>query len=48
VQYTDALGAGLWQKLADVVGQTNAHLEVITDANYTSNRFYRLAVPQQP
>jgi hypothetical protein len=48
VQFTEALGSGLWQKLADVVGQTNAHVEVITDSNYTTNRFYRLVVPQQP
>jgi hypothetical protein len=48
VQFTDSLGSGIWQRLTDVVGQTNAHMEVITDRNYTTNRFYRLATPEQP
>jgi len=48
VEFTDALGVGLWQKLVDVVAQTNAHAEVIADLNYTTNRFYRLATPRQP
>jgi hypothetical protein len=47
VQFTERLGTG-WQKLVDVVGQTNAHLEVITDGNYATHRFYRLVTPQQP
>jgi hypothetical protein len=47
VQFTDALGSG-WQKLIDVAGQTNAHLEVIVDPNSPTNRFYRLATPKQP
>ena len=48
VEFTDALGSGQWQKLKDVIGQNNAHMEVIGDPNYTTNRFYRLAVPRRP
>jgi hypothetical protein len=48
MQYTDALASGLWQRLQDAVGQTNAHVETITDPNGSSNRIYRLVTPQQP
>jgi hypothetical protein len=48
VQYTDVLGTGLWERLTDVVGQTNAHVEIVTDPNGSAHRVYRLATPQQP
>jgi hypothetical protein len=48
VLFTDALGNASWQRLIDVAGQTNAHLEVIADADHTTNRIYRLATPKQP
>jgi hypothetical protein len=48
VEFTDSLGSGSWQKLRDVAGQNSAHMEEIGDPSYTTNRFYRLAVPRKP
>jgi CotH kinase protein/Lamin Tail Domain/Chitobiase/beta-hexosaminidase C-terminal domain/Immunoglobulin domain/Bacterial TSP3 repeat len=48
VHYTDALGSGLWSKLADVPAQTTNATEAVFDPSYTSGRYYRLATPRQP
>lgn len=48
VQFTDALDAGAWSRLADVPARASNRVEQVLDPNYTTNRFYRLATPQQP
>jgi hypothetical protein len=48
VQYTDKLGLTPWQKLADVVARSANRLETISDGNWTTNRFYRIATPRLP
>jgi hypothetical protein len=48
VQFNDALGAGSWRKLVDLVARPTNRLEFIPDSNWTSNRFYRVVVPAQP
>ncbi len=48
VLYTDALGTGQWEKLADVPARGTNRTEVVFDPAYTTNRFYRLATPQRP
>ena len=47
VQHAAAPG-GLWTKLADVPARATPRIETVLDANYTTNRFYRLATPRQP
>ena len=47
IQYS-ASPAGLWAKLTDVPARATNHIETISDAGYTTNRFYRLATPRQP
>ena len=34
--------------LADIVARTNNRVETFTDPAWTTNRFYRVAVPRQP
>jgi hypothetical protein len=46
VEFTDALGSGPWQKLADVVARATNRVEMISDPDYTMKRFYRLVTPQ--
>jgi CotH kinase protein/Lamin Tail Domain/Bacterial TSP3 repeat len=48
IQFKDALEAATWSKLTDVPARTNNYSATIPDANYTTNRFYRIATPQQP
>ena len=48
VQFTDALAAGAWSRLVDVPARASNRVEQVFDPNYTTNRFYRLATPQQP
>jgi len=48
VQYADGLGAVSWSKLADLPARSTNRVELIPDPNWTSNRFYRLALPAQP
>ena len=48
IQFKDAIEAANWSKLTDVPARTNSYTATIPDANYTTNRFYRLATPQQP
>jgi hypothetical protein len=47
VLYSDSLGSGQWEKLADVLARTNTHNEVLIDSAGGTNRFYRLIVPSQ-
>ena len=44
----ETLGVPLWQRLSDLIAQTNTHLETIIDPSPTRTRFYRLATPKQP
>jgi hypothetical protein len=48
VEYTEALGSGLWSKLADVPARNTNATEAILDSGYTSGRYYRLATPRHP
>jgi len=48
VQFTDALAAGAWSRLADIPARASNRVEQVIDPNYTTNRFYRLATPQRP
>ena len=47
VQYSESLPGG-WKRLADVLGLSTNHVELVLDPNYTTNRFYRLTDPRQP
>ncbi len=46
VQYSDALPAS-WNKLADLIARATNRVESIKDPNWTTNRFYRIALPAQ-
>jgi hypothetical protein len=48
VQYTDKLPAVSWSKLADIFARSTNHVEMIKDPAWTTNRFYRVALPAQP
>jgi Bacterial Ig domain len=48
VQYTDALAAGAWSRLADVPARASNRVAQVIDPNYITRRFYRLTTPQQP
>jgi hypothetical protein len=48
VQFSDRLGGGSWSRLVDVPARVSNRVEQVTDPNYTTNRFYRLATPRQP
>jgi hypothetical protein len=48
VQYRDTLAGGAWQRLADIVARSTNSVAQIPDPAWTSNRFYRLALPAQP
>jgi hypothetical protein len=48
VQFTTALDGGSWIKLADAAARPTDHIETVFDANYSTNRFYRLVTPRQP
>jgi hypothetical protein len=48
VQFTDALAAGAWSRLADFPARPGNRVEQVIDPNYTTNRFYRIATPQRP
>ena len=47
VEYTDAIGIGLWQRLADTYAISNTGPVTVVDTNFTANRFYRLATPKK-
>jgi hypothetical protein len=46
VQYTEVLGQP-WLKLADVPASATNRTEVLIDPGGLTNRFYRIATPQQ-
>ncbi len=48
IQFKDSLTAPAWTKLADVAARSSNRVEVLPDPGYRTNRFYRLATPQQP
>jgi len=48
IQFKDALEAASWSKLTDVPARATNRSETIPYASYTTNRFYRIATPQQP
>jgi hypothetical protein len=48
LRYTDALGSGQWFKLGDIVARPTNRVEVLSDTNWVSSRFYQLATPWQP
>jgi hypothetical protein len=48
VQYTDALAAEAWSRLADIPARSSNRVERVTDPSFTTNRFYRLATPRPP
>ena len=45
VEYTDALGSGIWRKLADVAARTSDGVESISDPTGNPGRYYRIATP---
>jgi hypothetical protein len=47
VQFTDALGLP-WQTLGSVPARTTNRVVTLVDPNYATDRFYRLATPQEP
>ena len=47
VQFADTLG-GPWRILDNVSARTTNRVATVVDPNYLTNRFYRLASPQQP
>ena len=48
VQFTDALGASPWQKLADIPAQSVPRVVNVADPQHASLRAYRLVTPRQP
>ena len=48
VQFTDSLGAGTWNNLANLLARPTNRVESIPDPNWTTNRFYRVVLPAQP
>ena len=46
VQYSEVLPAS-WNKLADLIARATNRVEAIKDPNWTTNRFYRIALPAQ-
>lgn len=48
VQYSDAVGSGVWFKLGDVAARTTNRIETMVDSGYATNRVYRLATPALP
>lgn len=48
IEFTDALPAASWTRLADLVAQPVDRDETVIDSDYHTNRFYRLVTPRQP
>jgi len=48
VQFSDSLSSGAWSRLGDIVAKPNNRVVSFTDAGWNTNRFYRVALPQQP
>jgi hypothetical protein len=45
IEYTDALGSGVWVKLADVPPVAGGGPVSVTDPTSRANRYYRIATP---
>ena len=48
ILYTDGLENPEWLKLGDFAARTNNRVEVINDPAFTTGRYYRVVIPQQP
>ncbi|MEY2408137.1 MAG: hypothetical protein QOF48_807 [Verrucomicrobiota bacterium] len=48
IQFSDTVPSANWQRLADIVTKTSNRVEVLTDPNWVTNRFYRAVTPRQP
>lgn len=48
IEFTDALPAASWTRLADRVAQPVDRDETVIDSDYHTNRFYRLVTPRRP
>jgi hypothetical protein len=48
IQFADDLESGQWFKLGDVVARATNRVENISDPNFVTNRYYRVATPRQP
>jgi hypothetical protein len=48
VEFTEQLGTGLWQKLADVLSRSSNSVQRIADPAWTDERFYRVLTPYRP
>jgi hypothetical protein len=48
IQYSDAVPAVLWKRLADVPNRSTNRTEIISDPGWTTNRFYRVVTPRAP
>jgi hypothetical protein len=46
IEFTDAIGSGVWTKLVDIPAGTNNHVESIVDRSPSGKRVYRLATPR--
>ncbi|HKX60790.1 MAG TPA: hypothetical protein VJS65_03085, partial [Verrucomicrobiae bacterium] len=46
IEFTDAIGSGVWTKLVDIPAGTNNHVESIVDRSPSGRRVYRLATPR--
>jgi hypothetical protein len=48
IEYTDALEAGAWSRLADVPARPVNREEALVDPDSSPRRFYRLVTPRLP
>jgi hypothetical protein len=48
IEFTDALGTGPWQKLADVPPRPTPRVADVPDPAHAPHRAYRLVTPRQP
>jgi hypothetical protein len=48
IQFTDLIGNGAWTKLGDMPARATNYVVEMSDVYFTTNRFYRIATPQQP
>ena len=48
VQHNDALNAGAWTRLRDIVARSTNQVWTVSDPAWTTNRYYRVVTPRQP
>jgi hypothetical protein len=48
IEFTDRINAGTWSKLTNVTARSTNRIEQVVDADYATNRFYRLVTPRLP